>query len=365
MKATQLERDLKEMVGDRFTTNALERSLYRRDLQHISFADRLVDTLPSAIVSPEDAKEVATLLKYCSDNAVPLTAHGGGSSGLFGSVPKRGGIVLDLRALLGEIVVDSVNQSVNAPAGLTWWELERRLNKSGMTLMSYPSSALSATLGGWAATTGLGIGNLRYGPLAQQVLAVDIALADGSLQSVEQGNGLGVFLGSEGLLGVMTAVNLKFRAIPQASLHQLVHLPKIDYLSGFLDSLTKMDHLPYAIEFFDSGYLPCLRRQRTELPDREMAVALFLCQWMVTGLKRRKMRISWRAIVAESHGELEPGGEVEWGQRFKMMRVRRAVPSLTVGSVHLPMTGLAQFVGALQTVRKPPHGSGRARCLRK
>ena len=197
----RLEKDLRDIVGDGLTTSRRECSFYQRDLMDVPFSRRLIRAMPDAVASPTTGQQVASLLKYCSDNSIAVTPRGAGSSGLFAAVPKKGGLVLDLRMLVESIVVDVEAESASATAGMTWWELEQHLRGQGMSLMSYPSSAPSATLGGWAATTGLGIGNLRYGPLGKQVISAQIGLPDGSLRVFSRGSGLDDFMGSEGLLG--------------------------------------------------------------------------------------------------------------------------------------------------------------------
>ena len=158
-----LERDLRRLVGERVTTSRFERWFYTRDIVSIPRVVRaLIKTEPSAIVKPETVEQVSAVVGYCNQQGIPVVPRGAGSSGLFGAVPKRGGVVLDLRDLARVVEVDAEQGVVVAEAGVTWWELERRLRRHGLTLRSYPSSARSATLAGWVMTSGLGIGTVSY-----------------------------------------------------------------------------------------------------------------------------------------------------------------------------------------------------------
>jgi FAD/FMN-containing dehydrogenase len=95
-----LENDLKAIVGDRVTASDFERWFYTSDILHIPKVIRsLLGTTPSAIVSPDSAEKVSAVLGYCHQHAIPVIPRGAGSSGLFGAVPKQGGIVLDLMDL--------------------------------------------------------------------------------------------------------------------------------------------------------------------------------------------------------------------------------------------------------------------------
>ncbi len=183
MGDSNLEKDLRQIVGDRVTTSEFERWFYTSDILHIPKGIRsLFRTMPSAIVKPETADQVSAVVGYCQQRAIPVVPRGAGSSGLFGAVPKRDGVVLDLLDMSKITGIDVEREVVTAGAGVTLWQLERSLNRQGLALMSYPSSARSATLGGWVMTSGLGIGSLKYGPVFDHLLSAEVVLADGSIK---------------------------------------------------------------------------------------------------------------------------------------------------------------------------------------
>jgi len=156
MQLKNLESDLKKIVGDRVTTNLFERSCYASDIIPVpDWVKRRFKTVPDAVVKIVSAAEISAVLDYCSRNKIAAVPRGGGSSGVFGAVPKRGGIVLDLMDLSKVIKIDKDNETVTAEAGATWWDLDVKLRKEGLTVRSYPSSARSATLGGWIMGSGL------------------------------------------------------------------------------------------------------------------------------------------------------------------------------------------------------------------
>ena len=189
MKESALERDLRGLVGDRVTTSEFERWFYSSDLIHVSDGIKaLFKTMPSAVVKPETTGQVAAVVSYCQQHAIPVVPRGAGSSGLFGAVPKKGGIVLDLMDLSQVIDIDAERKLVTAEAGVTWWQMENSLCQQGLTLMSYPSSAKSATLGGWMMTGGLGIGSLKYGPLPGHISSAEMVLPDGSVREYNAGD---------------------------------------------------------------------------------------------------------------------------------------------------------------------------------
>ncbi|MDO9528421.1 MAG: FAD-binding oxidoreductase, partial [Syntrophales bacterium] len=214
MEEKNLEKDLREIVGDRVTTSDFERWFYTSDLIPIpGMIKSLFRTMPAAVVKPGTVQEVGAVLSYCSYKKIAVVARGGGSSGLFGAVPKKGGVVLDLTDLSDVVEVDQVRESVTTEAGITWWELDRKLRSEGLTVRSYPSSAKSATVGGWMMGNGLGIGSLKYGSLFDQLLSAQVVLSDGTVREYARGQGLEWFFESEGMLGVVTKISFKIRRI--------------------------------------------------------------------------------------------------------------------------------------------------------
>ena len=165
MKRSVLEKDLQGLVGERATTSDFERWLYRSDITHVPRGIRaMMRTMPDAVVRPADTAQVSTVVDYCHRRGLPLVPRGAGTSGLFGAVPKKGGVLLDLTDLASVESIDEETVTVTAGAGATWSRVEEALTGRGLSLRSYPSSAPAATLGGWVMTSGLGIGSLKGGP---------------------------------------------------------------------------------------------------------------------------------------------------------------------------------------------------------
>jgi Fe-S oxidoreductase/FAD/FMN-containing dehydrogenase len=347
------ERDLRAIVGERATVSPHERWYYRSDILPIPrWLENRVKSLPDAVVAPVNVREVSTLLEYCSANTIPVTPRGAGSSGLFGAVPKKAGVVFDLRGLEDEISIERDKLTVTCGAGMTWWELEKQLAREGLTLMSYPSSARSATLAGWIATTGLGIGNIRYGPVADQVLSAKIALADGTVREYSNRGDLDPFMGSEGLLGIVTSLSLKVRPVAESVGRYLVYFNRIAALFEFLEGLMKSSPLPYAVEFFDDGYLAMLKSAGYRVTDYQAGSGLVLLAFEGTRQETAEAATSLHSLLKACSGEERTGAEEEWRNRFNMLRVRRAVPSLIPGSVYVPLSRSSDFYSRMIRLTK-------------
>ena len=183
-----------------------------------------VPALPGAVARPTDAGQVAAVLAACHDARVPVTAAAGRSGVCGASVPAFGGVALDLCGLAGVRDVDTVSLLADVAAGTFGPDLEEALQAQGTTLGHWPQSMALSTVGGWVACRGAGQYSTRYGKIEDMVVGLEVALADGRLVRTG-GSGpraaLGpdltqLFVGSEGVLGVVTEARLRLHTVAGA-----------------------------------------------------------------------------------------------------------------------------------------------------
>ena len=353
MEEKELESGLSNIVGERVTTSEFERWFYTSDIMHIpSGIKMLFKTMPSAIVKPATTEHVSAVVSYCQQHAIPVIPRGGGSSGLFGAVPKKGGVVLDLMDLAQVIEINRKKESVTAEAGITWWQLEKELNKQGLCLRSYPSSARSATLAGWVMTSGMGIGSLKYGAVFEHILSAEVVLADGTVREYTAGEGLEQFFESEGMLGILTRLTIKVRKIPGLTSHHLVYFDDIDNLFEALMFLANAEPCPYNIETQDHQYLALLRTAGYEVSDFAPRSGVILVTYDGSKGEVKKGRGNIEKAVSQYKGVEREGAEEEWEQRFNMLRIKRAAPTVVPSSVYVPLNRGAQFYNELEKMKK-------------
>jgi glycolate oxidase len=356
MRPKALEKDLSEIVGrERVTTDPFETSFYTADFVPVPRQiKRFFDTVPSAVVKPATMEDVARVLAYCHGARLSLTVRGGGSSGLFGSVPKKGGIVLDTTGLTRLVGIDGERGCVTVEAGMTWWELDSHLRKAGMTLKSYPSSARSATIAGWIMGAGLGIGSLAHGAVFDHLEECELVLSDGSVRNVARGRGLEHFCASEGVLGVLTRVTLDTRPVPAAASYHLFSSDRIDGILELAEELAQAEPRPFAIELFDGRYMSLLRQAGEEVAPVAQGGGVLLAAYEgSTRHVEEGSQIARRKASSFGAGD-DQGGEAEWARRFTMMKVRRSVPSLILGSAYVPLEHIRSFYSRVAKISKRP-----------
>src|SRR5579871_190387 len=171
-----------------------------------------------AVVRPATTAEVEAVLAACSEHATPVVAQGGNTGLVGGGVPRRGEVVLSLRRLdwVGE--PDTTAGALSAGAGATLSVLQRAARAGGWDLGVDFAARDSATLGGAIATNAGGSRVLRFGPMRDQLLAIEAVTAagrrvgsalPGSLKESSGPHLPGLLAGSEGTLAVVTAARLR------------------------------------------------------------------------------------------------------------------------------------------------------------
>lgn len=183
-----------------------------------------VSQAPDAVILPGGHDDVLGLLLVASEHGVAVVPFGGGTSVVGGVEPERGGfeavVALDLRRMDRLIEVDDVSMTARLESGLRGPEAERLLSEHGLTLGHFPQSFEYASIGGFAATRSAGQASSGYGRFDDLVVALRIATPAGTLElgrapaSAAGPDLRQLFLGSEGVLGVITEVIVRVRPAP-------------------------------------------------------------------------------------------------------------------------------------------------------
>jgi D-lactate dehydrogenase (cytochrome) len=189
---------------------------------------------PDAVVCPESRDEVAEVLRFANDRGIPVVPFGEGSSLEAHTIPVRGGISLDLGRMDEIIEVRPDNFVARVQPGVTHERLNAKLKEHGLFFPVDPG--WDASLGGMAGTNASGTNAVRYGVMRDQVLDLEVVLADGTvmrtggmaMKSSAGYNLTGLFVGSEGTLGVFTELTLRLYPVPGKVLAARAVFPGIE-----------------------------------------------------------------------------------------------------------------------------------------
>ena len=337
---------LAERFGDRITDDRWERITYGRDLAEVPGIFRAflqLKTVPDLVVRPISTEDVAAVLQYAEKRNIPVIPRGSGSSAFFNSVPINKGITVDLSGLSGIEDLDEENEVVTVGAGQRWEDLDKKLRTKGWAICSYPSSAPTATVGGWLNMEGYGIGSLAFGSLLDQVAELEVVLADGSIRSVSRDTtpALSWFAGSDGTLGIVTKVSLKIRRMPSAESHWLISFQDAETLSKAARILAQASPRPYNMGYFSLGYFEFLSRFGHVVPEGEILAVDF--EGDPSDILKGEEVV--HRVVKEFSAVLVPQElvQVEWEERFYHMRIKRFGPTLMAAEDWLPIQELGPY----------------------
>jgi D-lactate dehydrogenase (cytochrome) len=214
-------------LGERMSTNPAIRD------QHSHGEDNSTPTLPDGVAFVETTGEVSRLLALCNQHGVPVVPFGAGTS-LEGHVnPVRAGISLDLSRMAAVLEVNEQDMDCLIEPGVTRQALNEHLRDKGLFFPVDPGS--HCTIGGMVATRASGTNAVRYGTIRENVLGLEVVLADGRViatggRTRKAANGYDLtrlFIGSEGTLGVVTKVRLRLHGIPEAMSSAVVQFPTL------------------------------------------------------------------------------------------------------------------------------------------
>jgi D-lactate dehydrogenase (cytochrome) len=189
---------------------------------------------PDAIVCPESRDEVVELLRFANGRGIPVVPFGEGSSLEGHTIPVHGGISLNLSRMDAIVEVRPDDFVARVQPGVTHGRLNAALKEHGLFFPVDPG--WDASLGGMAGTNASGTNAVRYGVMRDQVLDLEVVLADGTvmrtggmaMKSSAGYNLTGLFVGSEGTLGVFTELTLRLYPVPEEVLAARAVFPGIE-----------------------------------------------------------------------------------------------------------------------------------------
>ena len=216
--------------------------------------------MPQAVALPRSASSVSTLLKFASGHKIPVTARGAGYGYVGGSVPARGGIALSLARMSRIKEIDGADFVAIVEPGVITAKLQDAVEKKGLFYPPDPASRADCTIGGNIATNAGGPRCLKYGVTRDYVLGLEVVLADGEIVRLggrTHKNKTGfelhrLFVGSEGMLGVVTEATLRLLPLPPFRAALSMGFADMKSAARAIGSIFHAGLLPCAVELADS-----------------------------------------------------------------------------------------------------------------
>jgi glycolate oxidase len=351
--------ELRQIVGK---ANVLDSGV---DMQLYQYDAYLEERRPDAVVFVSSTDEVAGVVRLCNKHGVPFVPRGGGTNLSGGTIPFKGGVVLEMIRMNRILEIDRPNLRARVQPGMFNLEFGNTLIPLGYQYLPDPASQKAATLGGNVAENSGGPHCFKYGVTTNHVLGLTVVLPDGQVAKIG-GKGSetpgydlpGVFVGSEGTLGVCTEVVVRIVRLAEGVKTLLAIYDSIEEGSETVSAIVAAGMVPATLEMMDQLVIKAVEESiHCGLP-LDCATVLII---EVDGLKD-DLEIQTQAIVdlCKTHGAREvrvAKDDAEraalWaGRRGAFGAVARLAPSYLVCDGTVPRTALPKVLRKVAEVGK-------------
>ena len=355
----RIVQELRAIVGPRgLITSAEELHTYECDAL-TSFR-----VMPLGVLLPESTEQVQSILRVCHRERIPFVARGAGTGLSGGALPVEDGIVISLTRMNRILEIDLPNARVVAEPGVVNLDITGRVAPQEYFYAPDPSSQSVCSIGGNVAENSGGAHCLKYGFTTTHVLGLEVVLPDGTLVHLG-GKALdapgydlaGVFVGSEGTLGIATKVILRIVKRPECVHTLLAAFPSTNEAAAAVSDIIAAGMLPAAIEMMDNlaiqaaeaavhaNYPDCGALLLVEL-DGPVAEVQYLMTH-VNDICRKNS--AWEIRVAQSEAERA----LVWkGRKAAFAAMGRISPNYIVQDGVIPRTALPQVMTAIDRLSK-------------
>jgi len=355
-----LVRELTAALGpDQVLTSPTDRLTYSYDATYLSGE-------PDVVVFPQSTEHVRRVLAIARSRRVPVFTRGSGTGLSGGSVP-RGGIALVMTRMNRILHIDRANLQARVQAGVITAQFQEAVRAHGLFYPPDPGSARISTIGGNIAENAGGPKAFHYGTTGRYVLGLQVVLADGTI--VETGGRTtknvtgydltGLFVGSEGTLGIVTEATLRLLPPPPPARGTLVaSFADLTALGQAIGALAAHPARPTSLEMVDRHCLAVVEAHRPpEIPAG--AAGVLLCEvldWPESLARRlRELEDVCRAAGAASvAGAIDAAVQRRiWAMREALSpAVARIKPTKISEDATVPIAAIPAFLADLERIRE-------------
>ncbi|WP_019818572.1 FAD-binding oxidoreductase [Saccharomonospora saliphila] len=214
---------------------------------------------PSLVVLPTDTAGVAAAVRVCHEHGVPFVARGAGTGLSGGALPVADGVVISLQRMRRVLSVDPLDRRATLQPGVTNLDITAAAAPHGLYFAPDPSSQQVCTIGGNVAENSGGAHCLKYGFTTNHVLEMTVVLPDGEVVTLGGDTGeqlgpdlRGVFIGSEGTLGIACEITVRLLPVPETVRTLLADFDSIREAGEVVSDIIAAGIVPAAVEMMDT-----------------------------------------------------------------------------------------------------------------
>jgi glycolate oxidase len=354
--AARLRDRLSDALGAEAVLTAPEdRAAYAYDASNAECA-------PAVVVLPNDAREVGTVVRIANACGAPIVPRGAGTGLCGGAVPSAEAVVLSFARMNRILALDARGRRARVQPGAINLDLSRAAAPHGLFFGPDPSSQKISTLGGNAATNAGGPHALSYGPMSAHVLGIEFVDAAGEVRRASLDDAgydlVGAFVGSEGTLGIVTALDVRLLRAPRTIRVCVAAFGDVESASEAVSAIVAAGIVPTALEIMDRTIVGAVEAHyRAGFPLDAGAVLLV----EVAG-EREDSAAAEAAIaaIARSHGALSWRSAADAAEREALWASRkgaagalgRIAPNYYIQDATVPRTKLPQAVRRVEAIAR-------------
>ncbi len=322
MKAKDLIDALRQIVGARYVLIEKEDVIvYEQD-------GSIFQVMPEIVVLPGDVEEVAAVVRAAEKANVPIVPRGSGTGLAGGAVPAEGGIILALTRLNRILKIDLDNALAIVEPGVINIDVTKAVGKDGFFYAPDPSSQAACSIGGNIANNSGGPHTLAYGVTTNHVVGLEVVLSDGRIiwlgGEVPDTPGYdlcGVFVGSEGTMGIVTKVAVRLMRARESVRTLLAIFDSMDHATQTVVDITAAGIIPAALEIMDRTAIEAVELGApVGLPRNAEAVLIVEVEGLIEQSERA---IDLAAEICRGSGAREVKRAANEAERQRLWKARK------------------------------------------
>ena len=216
--------------------------------------------LPSCVVMPDTVDRVQSIMRFCSDEKIPVVARGAGTGLSGGALPVAGGVLLSLTKFNQILDIDPQQRIARVQPGVRNLSVSEAASPYGLFYAPDPSSQIACTIGGNVAENSGGVHCLKYGLTVHNIVALKVVTVEGTLLDIGSHaldtpgyDMMALMTGSEGMLGIIVEVSLKLLPKPSHQRIMLAAFNEVEKAGNGVAAIIAAGIIPAGLEMMDNA----------------------------------------------------------------------------------------------------------------
>ncbi len=354
---------LKDISGeDNIILSLEERSCYSYDSTRLEY-------LPDVVVKAKNTGQVSDILKFASQNKIPVTPRGAATGLSGGCLPYRGGILLVMVGMDRVLDINPVDLLIDVESGVITAAVDREAQKYGLFYPPDPGSVKTSTIGGNIAENAGGLRGLKYGVTKDYVNAMEVVLPTGEIVNFGTRTVKGVtgydlvdlMVGSEGTLGIVTKATLRLLPTPPARASLLALFETMDAAARTVRDIVSGGVITSTLEILDNVTINAIEDYLKIGLDRSIGAMLLIEvdgqqgavdveAGIIMEVCKKNNAVSCKMAASERERE-----ELWTARRAALSSLARVRPSTILEDATVPRSRLVEMIEAIGKIAKK-HG---------